>query len=91
MNNVKMLKRAGRLACACLGLFAVSSTGASAQQGECFAVMMTNATGGGNLGSILVDKCTGNTWVLGRVNLANGGSTIRWFPISVEKTEGRSQ
>ena len=69
----------------CLGMLAVPVP-ASAQQQECFAVAMNNATGGGSLGSILVDKCTGNTWMLVRTQTPNG-ATNRWFPISVEKSE----
>jgi hypothetical protein len=49
---------------------------------------MTNATGGGSLGAILLNKCTGNTWILTRIQTPNGATTNRWFPISVEKSEG---
>jgi hypothetical protein len=72
--------------CVCLGMLALSAS-ASAQQQECFEVVMTNATGGGSLGSILINKCTGNTWVLTRTQAPNGTTTNRWFPISVEKSE----
>ena len=72
--------------CVCLGMLALSAP-ASAQKQECFAVVMTNATGGGSLGSILVDKCTGNTWLLIRAQTANGATANRWFPITVEKSE----
>jgi hypothetical protein len=71
----------------CLGVLALSASASAQQQQECFEVAMTNATGGGSLGSILVDKCTGNTWMLTRTQTPNGATTNRWFPISVEKSE----
>jgi hypothetical protein len=77
----------------CLGLLlalATSDAGAEqrdAQQRECFSVTMTNATSGGNLGSILLDRCTGNSWVLARTRLGDGRETTRWIPLTVEKTE----
>jgi hypothetical protein len=52
--------------CVCLAMLALSAP-ATAQQGECFTIAMTNATGGGSLGSILLNKCTGNTWILMRL------------------------
>jgi hypothetical protein len=67
----------------CLAMFAFP-----ASADECFTVAMTNATGGGSLGSILLDKCTGNTWMLIGTRLPNGATASRWFPITVEKSEG---
>jgi hypothetical protein len=55
-----------------------------AQQRDCFAVTM-NPTA--TLGAILVDKCTGNSWILGRVKPSTDATTLRWFPLSVEKRE----
>ena len=82
-------RAAGCLACA--GLLLVLATGAAGAQQqqpqpqrECFAVAM-NAQA--SLGSILIDKCTGKTWVLGRANLRGGGYVPRWFPITVDTTE----
>jgi len=65
---------------ACVGTLLALSTPAAfaeqkdaqqkdAQQKECFTIAMTNATTGGSLGSILLDKCTGNSWVLARTRL----------------------
>jgi hypothetical protein len=77
----------------CAGLLlalAASDAGAEqrdAQQKDCFSVTMTNATSGGNLGSILLDRCTGNSWVLARTRLGDGRETTRWFPLAVEKSE----
>ena len=75
--------------CVCLAMLALPAP-ASAQQQECFTVAMNNATGGGSLGSILLNKCTGDTWVFTRTFLPNGAMANRWFPISVEKSEATS-
>jgi len=41
-----------------------------------------------SVGSILLDKCTGKTWLLTRVTLgAPGNYAIRWLPITVGTTE----
>jgi hypothetical protein len=53
-------------------------------QRECFAVVMKNTV---SLGSILIDKCTGKTWLLARVNVRDRGYAVRWHPITVETTE----
>jgi hypothetical protein len=79
-----------RLPCLALLLLVFANVGAGAQQNqqqECFMVFMTNATGGGSLGSILLNKCTGDSWILIRTSLPNGLTTSRWYPISVEKSE----
>ena len=73
--------------CVCLAMLALPAP-ASAQQQECFTVAMNNATGGGSLGAILLNKCTGDTWVFIITRLPNGATTNRWFPITVEKSEG---
>jgi len=73
-----------------LVLFALTCSPAKAQAqqpAECFVVVMTNSTEAGNLGSIKVNKCTGETWVLSRVTLGSGAYALRWFPINVEKGE----
>jgi hypothetical protein len=51
--------------------------------GDCFGVVMPKT---GNAGSILIDRCTGKTWVLARITLREG-YTLRWHPISVESNE----
>jgi hypothetical protein len=53
------------------------------KDGNCFGVVMP-ATG--NLGSILVDRCSGKTWMLAR-STPKEGYTLRWYPISVETNE----
>jgi hypothetical protein len=35
----------------------------------------------------LLDKCTGNSWVLARTRLGDGRETTRWFPLAVETAE----
>jgi hypothetical protein len=87
-----MLSAMSRI-CLCLGSVLACSTDARAQQSDaaaphkdCFAVIVTNASSG-SLGSILLDKCTGNSWVLARAPLGSGITANRWYPISVEKGE----
>jgi hypothetical protein len=87
-----MLSAMNRL-CLCVGLVLALSGDVRAQQSDagprqrdCFTVTMTNASAG-SLGSILLDRCTGNTWVLARATLSNGMSANRWYPISAEKNE----
>jgi hypothetical protein len=82
-----MLSAMNRL-CLCVALLpALSSVDARAQQRECFTVVMTNRTSGDALGSIMLDRCTGNSWLLVRVNLSDGGTALRWSPLSVERSE----
>jgi hypothetical protein len=82
-----MLSRMNRL-CLWVGLLLVlSSMNARAQKMECFSVTMTNATTGAPLGAILLDRCSGNAWVLVRIDLPSGGTALRWSPLSVEKSE----
>jgi hypothetical protein len=66
------------------GAWAVAEGVPGAQQRDCFAVTM-NPTA--TLGAILVDKCTGNSWILGRVKPSTDATTLRWFPLAVEKRE----
>jgi hypothetical protein len=80
-----------RLACAG-ALLALGSVDADAQQQqqqpqrECFTVAMNNQA---NVGSILLDKCTGKTWVLLSFSAGDRGSELRWRPITVEEPAGR--
>ena len=77
-------------------LLALATVAAGAQQQqqqpqrECFTVVMNHSTGGGSLGAILLDRCTGKTWVLSRTSVGNSGSAPRWHPITVETTESIS-
>jgi hypothetical protein len=58
----------------------VVTVGAFAQQGtQCFDV--SRNTTGDPIGAILVNRCTGDTWLLVS-NLQGGNTTVRWYPIS---------
>ena len=76
--------------CMCAGLiFALSTVDLSAQEKvPCFEVSRErgNLTEMG-LGSILLNKCTGETWLLMLHKRGGEGSAIRWFPITAEKSE----
>ena len=71
-------------------LLALATVAAGAQQQqqqpqrECFTITRSNNPGAIlNLGAILLDRCTGRTWLLhcGQDNL------IRWHPITVGPAE----
>ena len=59
------------------------AAGAQQQQRECFAVAINAQT---SLGSILIDKCNGKTWLLGRSG-SRFSNAIRWFPITTDTNE----
>src|SRR5262245_44690425 len=66
-------------------LLALAIVAAAAQQQprECFTVAINPQA---SLGSILIDKCTGKTWLLGRSG-SRFSNTIRWFPITTDTNE----
>jgi len=64
--------------------FATVAAAAQQQQRECFAVAINTQA---SLGSILIDKCTGKTWLLGRSSSSRFSSAIRWFPITTDTNE----
>jgi hypothetical protein len=76
------------------GMLLIGSVSAVAQDragvqptNDCFTVVMTTK---GSAGSILLNKCTGQSWLLVTAQTKLGNSpvtTLRWFPISVEKNE----
>ena len=62
-----------------------------APQQECFTVVMARANPpavavGAALGAVLLNRCTGNTWIL-TITRGPKGSAPRWHPITVESTE----
>jgi hypothetical protein len=57
---------------------------ATAQTAQCFEVYRSTASGPN--GAILLNKCTGQAWMLVSTSIG-AGTTSRWYPISVEKTE----
>ena len=64
----------------------ITVTAQNAQSGQCFEIYR-NTTSGPN-GALLLNKCTGQSWALVGTALGNTGTTVRWYPISVEKAEG---
>jgi len=87
LNELTYMLPAMNRLCLCVGVLLALSAEAGAQQRDCYTIVMTNSASGGNLGSILLDRCTGNSWVLVRATVSDGASALRWFPISVEKSE----
>jgi hypothetical protein len=76
------------------GLLLVLATGAArAQQQQqqpppqqqqppgCFTVEMSHSTQGNPQGSILLDRCSGKTWLLLCIRNDNAGCAFRWAPI----------
>ena len=73
--------------CLCAMFFFATTHVASAQNKEpCYMVVPTS---GNALGSILVDRCTGKTWILVRTDVGKG-TAVRWWPISTETGEAIS-
>jgi hypothetical protein len=65
--------------CALL-MLTVSSVVAEAAETSCFEIYRN--TTGAPAGAILLNKCTGQTWLL---SLGNGAGS--WFPVAVSKTQ----
>jgi hypothetical protein len=66
------------------GMLVIGAAAATAQEKDCFSVTLpAQAT----LGSILINRCTGATWILNRVRTNTGTVAIRWFPLSTEQAE----
>jgi hypothetical protein len=63
------------------------STGAQQQQPQqqpppgCFTVEMSHSTQGNPQGSILLNSCTGKTWLLLCIRNDSAGCAFRWAPI----------
>jgi hypothetical protein len=70
-------------------LLALSTVSAGAQQQQpqqqpppgCFTVEMSHSTQGNPQGSILLDRCTGKTWLLLCIRNDTAGCAFRWAPI----------
>jgi hypothetical protein len=41
----------------------------------------------GMIGSILINRCTGQTWMLVKSTVTKGSSAYRWFPVSTANGE----
>src|SRR5262245_33820232 len=71
------------------GLLLVLVTGAAGAQQqqpqqpqrECFTVEMSHSTQGNPQGSILLDRCTGKTWLLLCIRNDTAGCAFQWAPI----------
>jgi hypothetical protein len=79
------------------GLLFVLATGAAGAQQqqpqpqrECFTVEMSHSTQGNPQGSILLDRCTGKTWLLLCIRNDTAGCAFQWAPIP-DATEPASQ
>ena len=69
-------------------LLALSTVPAGAQQQQpqqpppgCFTVEMSHSTQGNPQGSILLDRCTGKTWLLLCIRNDTAGCAFQWAPI----------
>ena len=68
-------------------LLALSAVPAGAQQQqqqpqrECFTVEMSHSAQGNPQGSILLDRCTGKTWLLLCIRNDTAGCAFKWAPI----------
>jgi hypothetical protein len=65
------------------GMLVIGVAAATAQEKDCFSV---TSPAQATLGSILINRCTGATWVLSRAR-TNSGTLLRWFPLSTEQVE----
>src|SRR6516164_5523478 len=74
------------------GLLLVLATGAAGAQQQqqqpqqppppgCFTVEISHSTQGNPQGSILLDRCTGKTWLLLCIRNDTAGCAFRWAPI----------
>jgi hypothetical protein len=59
-------------------------------QRACFTVEMSHSAQGNPQGSILLDRCTGKTWLLLCIRNDSAGCAFRWAPIP-DATEPASQ
>jgi hypothetical protein len=65
------------------GMLVIGVAAATAQENDCFSV---TSPAQATMGSILINRCTGVTWVLSRAR-SNSGTMLRWFPLSTERVE----
>jgi hypothetical protein len=88
---------------AVIGLLFATTSNAAAQKsdiegkpGQCFEVLMaprggTNVLSTDPASSILLNKCTGDTWMLVRTTVSKPGKpeefAYRWYPISAGSSE----
>ena len=65
------------------GMLVIGVAAATAQEKDCFSV---TSPAQATQGSILINRCTGATWVLNRIR-TDSGTVLRWFPVSTERVE----
>jgi hypothetical protein len=70
-------------------MLAVSTSIGSAAEPPCFELYQ-NANASGPEGTILLNKCTGETWLLITVNTGSG-SSIGWHPIPIDMSSDAAQ
>jgi len=72
-----------RLVILAAGTLVIGIPAATAQEKDCFSITSPAAA---TLGAILINRCTGETWLLSRAR-TNSGIMLRWFPLSTERVE----
>ena len=70
-------------------ILALSISIGSAAETPCFELYQ-NANASGPEGAILLNKCTGETWLLITVNTGSG-SSIGWHSIPIDMSSGDAQ
>jgi len=70
-------------------VLALSTSVASAAEPPCFELYQ-NANASAPEGTILLNKCTGETWLLITVNTGSG-SAIGWHPIPIDMSSNEAQ
>jgi hypothetical protein len=63
-------------------LLLATSAAAATDADICYTVTMTNSQGAGAVGAILLDKCTGKTWIL---RGSQNGQPPVWVPLGFER------
>lgn len=80
-----------------LSLLLAASPAVAQEQKDCYTIVTPSASSGGQgislsaftnaAGSILLNRCTGQSWILGRTTLSEKTSTFRWYPLSAANGE----
>jgi hypothetical protein len=68
-----------------VAILAASTLSSAAQRNECFEIHRNTTSG--PAGAILLNKCTGETWLLVSTTVRGADSASRWYPIKVENVE----
>ena len=67
-------------------ILAASAVSSAAQRNEpCFEIFRNTTSG--PAGAILLNKCTGETWLLVTTGVRGADTASRWYPIKVENVE----